>query len=159
MQDSSNCCPSSSRSLSVECLPLHVLASRNLCCPGSPDVMRLLNTETLNLETFYDKIPVYAIISHTWESDEVLFQDIENGTAERRDGFAEVKGAVGQAVNDGFKYTVSTYPLNDCQYWSLTSCHSGLTLVASTNQARPSSQRPSTPCFGGIAKFRSAMPT
>ncbi|KAK4641752.1 hypothetical protein QC761_503600 [Podospora bellae-mahoneyi] len=67
--------------------------------------MRLLNTETLNFETFYDKIPVYAIISHTWESDEVLFQDIENGTAERRDGFAEVKGAVGQPVKDGFKYT------------------------------------------------------
>lgn len=35
----------------------------------------------------------------------MLFQDIENGTAERRDGFAKVKGAVGQAVKDGFKNT------------------------------------------------------
>ncbi|KAK0654340.1 hypothetical protein QBC41DRAFT_199241, partial [Cercophora samala] len=67
--------------------------------------MRLLNTDTLKLETFYDsEIPIYAILSHTWDREEVLFQDIENGTAEGRYGYAKLKGAVEQAIRDGFKY-------------------------------------------------------
>ncbi|KAF5363040.1 hypothetical protein D9758_012636 [Tetrapyrgos nigripes] len=40
--------------------------------------MRLLNTKTLRLEEFFDEIPPYAILSHTWEDEEVTFQDIQN---------------------------------------------------------------------------------
>ncbi|CAM1506860.1 Fc.00g065010.m01.CDS01 [Cosmosporella sp. VM-42] len=37
--------------------------------------MRLLNTETLELEFFFDKeVPEYAILSHTWGKGEVSFQ-------------------------------------------------------------------------------------
>jgi hypothetical protein len=40
-------------------------------------MMRLINGETLKLEEFVDNnIPTYAILSHTWGSDEVTFQDI-----------------------------------------------------------------------------------
>jgi hypothetical protein len=34
--------------------------------------MRLLNTETIELEEFFDHgIPLYAILSHRWEQDEL----------------------------------------------------------------------------------------
>ncbi|KAH8891656.1 HET-domain-containing protein [Thozetella sp. PMI_491] len=40
--------------------------------------MRLLNTATLRLETFLvSELPPYAILSHTWAQDEVLFEDLE----------------------------------------------------------------------------------
>ncbi|KAK3900647.1 vegetative incompatibility protein HET-E-1 [Staphylotrichum tortipilum] len=39
--------------------------------------MRLLNTVTLQLEEFFDtSTPPYAILSHTWGKDEVLFRDL-----------------------------------------------------------------------------------
>ncbi|KAF5363057.1 hypothetical protein D9758_012640 [Tetrapyrgos nigripes] len=40
--------------------------------------MRLLNTKTLRLQEFLTDIPRYAILSHTWENEEVTFQDIQN---------------------------------------------------------------------------------
>ncbi|KAF5363023.1 hypothetical protein D9758_012651 [Tetrapyrgos nigripes] len=40
--------------------------------------MRLLNTKTLRVQEFLTKIPPYAILSHTWENEEVTFQDIQN---------------------------------------------------------------------------------
>ncbi|RYC60325.1 hypothetical protein CHU98_g5883 [Xylaria longipes] len=41
--------------------------------------MRLLDTTTLKLKTFIgDQKPEYAILSHTWGDDEVLFEDIQN---------------------------------------------------------------------------------
>ncbi len=41
--------------------------------------MRLLNTRTLELKDFVgcDDVPPYAILSHTWEDEEVSFQEIE----------------------------------------------------------------------------------
>ncbi|KAI1326495.1 heterokaryon incompatibility protein-domain-containing protein [Xylariaceae sp. FL0255] len=40
--------------------------------------MRLLNTQSLRLETFLgSEKPAYAILSHTWGHDEVLFTDIQ----------------------------------------------------------------------------------
>ncbi|KAF5363088.1 hypothetical protein D9758_012624 [Tetrapyrgos nigripes] len=40
--------------------------------------MRLLNTKTLRVQEFLTEIPLYAILSHTWEAEEVTFQDIQN---------------------------------------------------------------------------------
>ncbi|KAK5659048.1 hypothetical protein OQA88_1135 [Cercophora sp. LCS_1] len=38
--------------------------------------MRLINTHTLAMSEFFDAgIPPYAILSHTWGSDEISFQD------------------------------------------------------------------------------------
>ncbi|KAF5350767.1 hypothetical protein D9758_010383 [Tetrapyrgos nigripes] len=40
--------------------------------------MRLLNTETLKVREFFTEIPRYAILSHTWEDEEITFQDIQS---------------------------------------------------------------------------------
>lgn len=41
--------------------------------------MRLLNTSSLLLHTFTSaEKPKYAILSHTWDEDEFLFEDIHN---------------------------------------------------------------------------------
>lgn len=38
--------------------------------------MRLINTETLELHEFFDSaVPKYAILSHTWGTEEITFQD------------------------------------------------------------------------------------
>lgn len=41
--------------------------------------MRLLNVETLRLESYHnpEDTPPYAILSHTWGDEEVLFEDLE----------------------------------------------------------------------------------
>ncbi|KAK1594643.1 heterokaryon incompatibility protein, partial [Colletotrichum navitas] len=55
--------------------------------------MRLLNTATLQLSEFYDgQVPRYAILSHTWADDEVLFDDIEGGPSPKA-GWAKVQSA------------------------------------------------------------------
>ncbi|KAI8721684.1 HET domain-containing protein [Fusarium sp. LHS14.1] len=70
--------------------------------------MRLLHTTNLQLETFIGKkTPGYAILSHTWGDDEVLFQDLESAPVhdwrERR-GASKVLGAAAQAASDGYTY-------------------------------------------------------
>ncbi|KAK3943377.1 heterokaryon incompatibility protein-domain-containing protein, partial [Diplogelasinospora grovesii] len=37
--------------------------------------MRLLNTRTFELRTFFGQVPPYAILSHTWESEETTFDE------------------------------------------------------------------------------------
>jgi hypothetical protein len=42
--------------------------------------MRLINTATLQLEEFFaETAPPYAILSHTWGADEVIFKDLTAG--------------------------------------------------------------------------------
>ena len=75
-------------------------------------IMRLLETswteywwQKPSLREFVgDNIPPYAILSHTWGQDEVLFRDVEIGTAHRRESFYKVKSAAAQAARDGFAY-------------------------------------------------------
>jgi hypothetical protein len=53
--------------------------------------MRLINTDTLELESFFGEIvPAYAILSHTWTDDEVSFQDMSYARRERKDGFRKI---------------------------------------------------------------------
>ncbi|KAF4465260.1 HET domain-containing [Fusarium albosuccineum] len=55
--------------------------------------MRLLNTTTLKLTMFLDgKIPPYTILSHTWGSEEVLFQDLGNNPSAKA-GWRKVQSA------------------------------------------------------------------
>ena len=54
--------------------------------------MRLLefNTDSvLSLTTFFaDKVPKkYAILSYTWEAEEVTFEDLQNGTGMKKAGY------------------------------------------------------------------------
>lgn len=62
--------------------------------------MRLINTETRELEEFFDaKIPVYAILSHTWGEGEISYQQFCSGKSNDK-----IKGCCVQAANDGYKY-------------------------------------------------------
>jgi hypothetical protein len=67
--------------------------------------MRLLHTHKLKLEEFGGKeIPLYAILSHTWGENEITFQDIEGGDAEKKAGYDKVKNTCAKAADDGFDY-------------------------------------------------------
>jgi hypothetical protein len=50
------------------------------------------------------EIPPYAILSHTWGDEEVLFKDLADGTAETKAGYAKIRFCGGQAWRDGLKY-------------------------------------------------------
>ena len=65
--------------------------------------MYLLNARTKQLEEFVDPVPPYAILSHTWDKDELLFQDVMRGGSQKR-GWVKVDLACRQAVKDGHNY-------------------------------------------------------
>lgn len=67
--------------------------------------MRLLDTTTKELTEFQSQIPVYAILSHVWEREEVTFQDIADlEKAKQMQGFTKIAGACDTAIRDGIKY-------------------------------------------------------
>lgn len=67
--------------------------------------MRLLRAESIQLEEFPPgKIPPYAILSHTWETEEVLIDDLRHNTAEQKSSWGKVKSACEASVNHGFEY-------------------------------------------------------
>ena len=73
--------------------------------------MRLLQLDhdaRFSLEWFpTDKIPPYAILSHTWgrgEDDEVTFRDIIDGTGNNKSGLKKLQFCGNQAKADGLHY-------------------------------------------------------
>jgi hypothetical protein len=66
--------------------------------------MRLLNARTLDLQEFVDDIPSYAILSHTWEEEEVLFADFSSADREEKKGFEKIKRTCEQSLLDGFEW-------------------------------------------------------
>lgn len=50
------------------------------------------------------QIPLYAILSHTWGDEEVLFRDLEDGTAKQKVGYDKIQFCGDQAQRDGLKY-------------------------------------------------------
>jgi hypothetical protein len=56
------------------------------------------------LEFFGKGIPPYVILSHTWGDDEVTFQDMRNGQARSKQGFAKITRCCEEAVKDGIEY-------------------------------------------------------
>ncbi|GME40967.1 BRCT domain-containing protein [Neofusicoccum parvum] len=67
--------------------------------------MRLLNTSTLEFEAFNPSaIPPYAILSHRWQADEVLFEDMTTGLARNKKGYGKIVDSCKQAAKDRFGY-------------------------------------------------------
>ncbi|KAK7462402.1 hypothetical protein VKT23_008001 [Stygiomarasmius scandens] len=67
--------------------------------------MRLLNTKTFKLKEFQVDIPPYAILSHTWDEEEVTFQDIRaTFVAKRKAGWSKVKNACAYALKHEFEW-------------------------------------------------------
>lgn len=65
--------------------------------------MRLINVQTLELRAFSDsEIPQYAILSHTWEAEEISFQEMTNPTDETplKRGYKKIVSACLQADKD-----------------------------------------------------------
>ncbi|KAJ4117609.1 hypothetical protein NW768_010976 [Fusarium equiseti] len=68
--------------------------------------MWLINTKTLELEEFLSLAPSYAILSHTWEKEEVTFVDWQYNLPEARkkSGFRKIHKSCEQALKDGHSY-------------------------------------------------------
>jgi hypothetical protein len=79
--------------------------------------MRLINTKTGLLEEFIgDDIPEYAILSHTWEKDEISLQEFQRLTdpdfandpktsvGKAKAGFIKIRGCVELAASKGIPY-------------------------------------------------------
>ena len=67
--------------------------------------MWLLNVNTEELEYFEGgNIPKYAILSHRWESGEVLYQDIVEKTASFKKAYSKLRGCCKRAEQDGLRY-------------------------------------------------------
>jgi hypothetical protein len=71
------------------------------------DNMRLINTDTRNLEEFIGRnIPKYAILSHTWEKEEVSYTDYVDGRhlTSRMKGFEKINKTCQMAETEGIQY-------------------------------------------------------
>lgn len=69
--------------------------------------MRLINTKTLEMQEFYNDIPPYVILSHTWGRDieELTFHDVKAKETEKLGiGSIKLHGCCQQAQQDGYKY-------------------------------------------------------
>jgi hypothetical protein len=69
--------------------------------------MRLINTSTLELEEFMGvNVPPYAILSHTWEEEEITFQEMSPKTHQVRNkkGYKKIKKTCEVAKEAGLQY-------------------------------------------------------
>jgi len=68
--------------------------------------MQLLNAETMVVEDgfFEDSTPEYAILSHTWGSEEVTLQDMQNYNSNKKHRCYKIRKTCKTARKDGFKY-------------------------------------------------------
>ncbi|KAK3681095.1 hypothetical protein B0T22DRAFT_485657 [Podospora appendiculata] len=66
--------------------------------------MRLLNTQTLRLEEFFEAdLPPYAILSHTWEKEEVLLPDMVD-LAKARQKASPAAPKLSEAINSMYRW-------------------------------------------------------
>jgi hypothetical protein len=69
--------------------------------------MRLLeyhNDGKFSLTEFFDNIPLYAILSHTWGLEEVTFKDMIEGNGTSKTGFDKIRFCGEQAGCNGLQY-------------------------------------------------------
>ena len=68
--------------------------------------MHLLHTSCLKLHDFDggDRLPRYAILSHCWDTEEVTFSALRDGTGPTLRGWQKIIGACQQAVADWLEY-------------------------------------------------------
>ncbi|KAL9593494.1 MAG: hypothetical protein Q9219_007525 [cf. Caloplaca sp. 3 TL-2023] len=66
--------------------------------------MWLLDTKTLKLKDFSGWIPPYTILSHTWDDEQVSFQNINTDEAQNRPGFEKIRRSCALAQSQGHQY-------------------------------------------------------
>jgi hypothetical protein len=80
--------------------------------------MRLLNSWTGEIKHFPDqsKIPTYAIVSHTWNDEEITlldWQTLSPAQLERMEGYAKLRYCCAQAAGEGIEWIwIDTYDLD-----------------------------------------------
>ena len=106
--------------------------------------MRLLKAQTLEFVDFDDdrSTPPYAILSHTWASEEVSYQDMLQGAEHysKKQGSRKIRLCSQQAIEDGLDFC-----------WIDTCCID--------KKVVQNSQRRSTACSAGIKVPKSAIRT
>lgn len=79
--------------------------------------MRLINATTLDIEEFLseERVPPFAILSHTWEEEECSLQQMQSAepsTLTKRKGYGKIRQCCEQALKDGFQWAwIDTYVL------------------------------------------------
>lgn len=69
--------------------------------------MRLINVHSLVISEFFsNRPPRYAILSHTWDDEEVTLQDMKEGIAPSLKGYRKITSCCEQARFDGIPYVV-----------------------------------------------------
>ena len=67
--------------------------------------MHLLQSSSLELKDFpANQVPPYAILSHTWGENEVLFTDVQEGKAEGKPGYEKIQQSCKRAAADGYEH-------------------------------------------------------
>jgi len=68
--------------------------------------MKLLNCCTKTLKEFVESTPKYAILSHTWGVDEVVFEHLNDGNIDHTTmkGWYKIQRSCEQALQDGLEY-------------------------------------------------------
>jgi hypothetical protein len=67
--------------------------------------MRLINTSTYLIEEFIGRdIPKYAILSHTWEEEEVSFKDMSGPSRNSRKRYRKIEMTCKIAFREGLTY-------------------------------------------------------
>lgn len=67
--------------------------------------MRLINTATGLFEEFITRnVPKYAILSHTWEEEEVSFSDMQKDGHQAKKGFEKIRMTCKLAADAGIQY-------------------------------------------------------
>lgn len=67
--------------------------------------MRLVNTETLQLEEFPNAyVPAYAILSHRWEKEEVVFADLKSEERFKKRGYSKIQAFCEEARSLGLSH-------------------------------------------------------
>ncbi|KAL8827862.1 MAG: hypothetical protein Q9170_006844 [Blastenia crenularia] len=67
--------------------------------------MRLLDTKTIDLHEFHgESVPDYAILSHTWEAEEVSYQLLGKPEATSLAGYSKITKCCEVAAAQGWKY-------------------------------------------------------
>jgi hypothetical protein len=119
--------------------------------------MRLINCSNYQLQEFFgSNTPPYAILSHTWETEEVTFANLTNDpvAAVSKKGWRKIQLTCKQAKLDGLNYAwVDTCVHNN----RIMVCSNERTGVASTRVQAQSSPRLSTPCSPGTSLRCSVM--
>jgi hypothetical protein len=70
-------------------------------------IMRLIDVDTYEIHEFFsDTIPEYAILSHTWDKEEVTFQDMQklDDKVKKKRGFVKIVSTCKQAQGDGLSW-------------------------------------------------------